>query len=172
MPCPEIPPTGLAKQLADAGPVTDRSAHRCHRPANCRRSAWMFRCCRRSISGVRPLPVTTAHPALAVPPGPGHLNGDLGAHRDLPVDPDEDTEPARLAPVPVVGRGVYSREDSQRAWTRRRADLKKNTVIDDVLAEIDFRAKELERRTADVSAQGRGSGAEKRLGFRPIFMLD
>lgn len=100
------------------------------------------------------------------------LNGDLGAHRDLPVDPDEDTEPARLAPVPVVGRGVYSREDSQRAWTRRRADLKKNTVIDDVLAEIDFRAKELERRTADVSAQGRGSGRRKRLGFRPIFMLD
>ena len=48
--------------------------------------------------------------------------------------------------------------NSQRAWTRRRADLEKITGIDDVLAEIDARAKELERRTAAVLAQGRGSG--------------
>ena len=53
---------------------------------------------------------------------------------------------------------MYSRTDSQPAWTRRRADLEKITGIDDVLAEIDVRAKELERRTAAVLAQGRGSG--------------
>ncbi len=81
------------------------------------------------------------------------LAGDLGAHRHLPVDPDEDAESEQPGPVPVVERGVYSRDDAQRAWARRRADLEDLAGIDDVLAEIDARAKELERRTATVLAQ-------------------
>ena len=48
---------------------------------------------------------------------------------------------------------MYSRDDAQRAWARRRADLDDLAGIDDVLAEIDARAKELERRTATVLAQ-------------------
>ena len=48
--------------------------------------------------------------------------------------------------------GVYSRDDAQRAWARRRADLQDIAGVDQVLAEIDARAKELERRTAAVLA--------------------
>jgi hypothetical protein len=74
------------------------------------------------------------------------LAGDLGAHRALTVDP-----PGPPAPEPpTVPRPgpVYTRADSERAWARRRADLAGLAGIDDLLREIDARAKELERRTA------------------------
>ena len=45
---------------------------------------------------------------------------------------------------------MYSREDAKQAWARRRADLEDIARIEDVLAEIDAWAKELERRTAAV----------------------
>jgi hypothetical protein len=47
---------------------------------------------------------------------------------------------------------VYCREDAQRAWARRRADLDDLAGIDDVLDEVDARAKELQQRTAAVLA--------------------
>jgi hypothetical protein len=79
------------------------------------------------------------------------LNGDLGAHRDLPVDPEDLPEP--LAPVnPPTGRAVYSKEDSQRALARRRSDLQDIAGIDEVLNQIDARAKELQQRTAAILA--------------------
>ena len=78
------------------------------------------------------------------------LAGDLGAHRHLPIDPDEDTEPDTPTPVPVATPTVYSREDSRRAWSRRRADLKNLAGVDAVLDAVDARAKELERRTAAI----------------------
>ena len=77
------------------------------------------------------------------------LVGDLGAHRDLPVDTDDGPDPAAPAPSPVA-RAVYSLEDWQRAWARRRADLKDLADVEDLLREIDARAKELERRTAAI----------------------
>jgi hypothetical protein len=78
--------------------------------------------------------------------------GDLGAHRDLPVDTDDDTATQQPAPVPVpvVDRKVYSREDSQRAWVRRRADLDDLAGVEDLLDQIDARAKELAQRTAAI----------------------
>ena len=48
---------------------------------------------------------------------------------------------------------MYGRDDSQRAWARRRADLNDLAGIDEILAEIDARAKELEQRTTAVLAQ-------------------
>jgi hypothetical protein len=77
------------------------------------------------------------------------LGGDLGAHRDLPVDTDDVSDPATPAPPPFP-RAVYSREDSQRAWARRRADLADLAGVDDLLDEVDTRARELERRTAAI----------------------
>jgi len=75
------------------------------------------------------------------------LGGDLGAHRDLLVDAEDESEAA--APSPVR-RAVYSREDSRRAWARRRADLKDLADVDDLLRDVDARARELERRTAAI----------------------
>ena len=80
------------------------------------------------------------------------LAGDFGAHRHIPVD-DEMPEPEQPAPVPVEARRVYSREDAQRAWARRRADLQDIAGIDDFLAEIDARTMELDQRTAALLAQ-------------------
>ena len=77
------------------------------------------------------------------------LAGDLGAHRDLPVPTDDEPRPV---PPPPVTRAVYSREDSQRAWARRRADLHDIAGIEDVLDRIDARAMELQHRTADLLA--------------------
>jgi hypothetical protein len=77
------------------------------------------------------------------------LAGDLGAHRDLPVD-DEDTDTQTPAPVPLMEGKVYSSEDSQRAWTRRRADLNDLAGLEDLLDQVDARAKELAQRTAAI----------------------
>ncbi len=75
--------------------------------------------------------------------------GDFGAHRDLPADTDEPPEPPPPA-APVVTRVVYSRDDAQRAWARRRADLKDIAGIEDILNDVDARAKELLQRTAAI----------------------
>jgi hypothetical protein len=55
------------------------------------------------------------------------LAGDLGAHRHLTVDRDKAAENA--APVPMVERQVYSRDDAQRAWAQRRANLEDIAVL-------------------------------------------
>ena len=82
------------------------------------------------------------------------LAGDMGAHRHLPVDPAHDADPEQPAPAPVVKRATtYSRDDAQRAWARRRADLDDLAGIDAVLADLDARAKALQQRTAAVLAQ-------------------
>ncbi len=79
------------------------------------------------------------------------LAGDLGAHRDLPVDTDAPSEPP--APDPVVANQVmYTRDDAQRAWARRRADLQDIAGIDGVLDAVDARAKELQLRTSAIMA--------------------
>ena len=67
------------------------------------------------------------------------LAGDLGAHRELPVDTNE--EPETSAPVAVVERKVHSREDSRRAWARRKADLNDLAGLDDLQDEVDAQAK-------------------------------
>lgn len=79
------------------------------------------------------------------------LAGDLGAHRDLPVDTDEPSD--QPAPDPVVAnRVMYTRDDAQRAWARRRADLQDIAGIDGVLDAVDARAKELQLRTSAILA--------------------
>jgi hypothetical protein len=74
------------------------------------------------------------------------LDGDLGAHRDLPVDTDDESEPAAPAQPPVP-RAVYSEQDRRAAWTRRHADLQDLTGLNDQLDEVDRRANELNRLT-------------------------
>ena len=57
------------------------------------------------------------------------------------------------APVnPVTPRAVYGKEDRQRAWARRRSDLHDIAGVEEVLNQIDARAKELQQRTAAILA--------------------
>ena len=79
------------------------------------------------------------------------LAGDLAPHRHIPFG-DEEPKPEQPVSPPPPARAVYSSADAERAWTRRRADLEDIAGIDDVLVEIDARAKELERRSAAILA--------------------
>ncbi|HZM65017.1 MAG TPA: hypothetical protein VFC16_01800 [Nakamurella sp.] len=81
------------------------------------------------------------------------LAGDLGAHRDLPVDPD--SEPVAAAPEtpPVIGPAPgngYDAADAAAAWERRRHDLDDLAGIIDVLTDVERRADELTRRAAEL----------------------
>jgi len=79
------------------------------------------------------------------------LAGDLGAHRDLPVDPDPETTAPEKPPVtePVVS-AVYDAADAAAAWDRRRRDLDDLAGIIDVLTDVERRADELNRRAAEL----------------------
>ena len=78
------------------------------------------------------------------------LAGHLGAHRHLPVDTTQTTESVTPEPSPMLERPVYSRADHRRAWARRRADLTDLAGLDDLLKEVDAKAKDLEMRTAAI----------------------
>jgi hypothetical protein len=140
----------ITESLKRADPVTDRSPHLC-------RTARPIDDATRVVPllppidqwGYVPFPLQRLTPHSLSRRVRDLLSGDLGAHREFPV---EETEPERPAPVPVVQRGLYSREDAQRAWARRRADLADIAGVDDILKEIDARARELERRTAAILA--------------------
>lgn len=79
------------------------------------------------------------------------LAGDLTPHRRIAVDEEvpELPEPS----TPAQTRVACGRDDARWAWDKRRGDLNDLAGIDEVLAEIDARAKELERRTAAVLSQ-------------------
>jgi len=141
----------LTEVLKRAEPVTDKSPHLC-------RSTRPIDDATRAVPllppidqwGYLPFPLQRLTPHSLSRRVRDLLAGDLGAHREFPIDTDEDTEPAK--PVPVAGRGVYSRGDAQRAWARRRADLADLAGVDDILNDVDARATELERRTAAILA--------------------
>jgi hypothetical protein len=95
--------------------------------------------------GLRAVPGAAAEPHSLSRRVRDLLSGDLGAHRDLPVDTDDVSEPATPAP-PAVTRAVYRRQDVQQAWARRRTDLKELAGVNDDLADLERRADELNRR--------------------------
>jgi len=84
------------------------------------------------------------------------LAGDLGAHRDLPVDRDEETETSATT-VPVVERRVYGPREAEQAWNRRRADLASLGDVAEELSEVDRRIDELNWRAAELAAGGLSS---------------
>jgi hypothetical protein len=82
------------------------------------------------------------------------LAGDLGAHRDLPVDPDPEPEPETTEPVsrPVVTTpaDAYGAAEAAAAISRRHEDLQDLAGITDVLTDVERRADELNRRAAEL----------------------
>ena len=139
--------------MAKANPITHESPHLCRstRPVS---EATLVAPLFSSINqwGALPFPLHRLTPHSLSRRVRDLLAGHLGAHRRLPVDATQTTEPVTLEPSPMLDRPVYSRDDAQRAWARRRADLQDIAGVDQVLAEIDARARELERRTAAVLA--------------------
>jgi hypothetical protein len=75
------------------------------------------------------------------------LTGDLGAHRHLPIEQGDDDEAEKPAAVPVWQGAGYSRRDAERAWDRRRADLRHLAHVTEELLDVDRRVEELARRT-------------------------
>ena len=65
------------------------------------------------------------------------------------VDPQEPPAPEPPPAVPPP-RPVYSRQDREQAWARRRADLADMAGITDVLTDVEQRADELNRRAATL----------------------
>jgi len=103
--------------------------------------------------GALPLPLQRLSPHSLSRRARDLLAGDLGAHRDLPVDPDPEplvTEP-ETPPVPSLATGnAYDAADAAAAWDRRRRDLQDLGGIIDVLADVERRADELNRRAAEL----------------------
>jgi hypothetical protein len=103
--------------------------------------------------GALPLPLQRLSPHSLSRRARDLLAGDLGAHRDLPVD--RDPEPVVTAPEkpPVITQALgsaYDTADVAAAWNRRRHDLQDLAGIVDVLGDVERRADELNRRAAEL----------------------
>jgi len=144
----------IARAMKKAPVVDHRSPHVCHRgpvlgettkavPLLPPIDQW----------GALPLPLQRLSPHSLSRRVRDLLAGDLGAHRDLPVDPDP--EPGLTAPEkpPVTEPAVstaYDAAGAVAAWERRRRELEHLTGITDVLTDVERRADELNRRAAEL----------------------
>jgi hypothetical protein len=108
--------------------------------------------------GALPLPLQRLSPHSLSRRVRDLLAGNLGAHRDLPVDPDPEPE-ANALEQPLLRTqapsSAYNAADATAAWDRRRQDLQDLAGIIDVLTDVERRADELNRRAAElVEASG------------------
>ena len=103
--------------------------------------------------GALPLPLQRLSPHSLSRRARDLLAGDLGAHRDLPVDPDPEPETSprrRSRRSPRRPGSAYEAADAAAAWDRRRRDLQHLAGIIDVLTDVERRADELNRRAAEL----------------------
>src|SRR5664280_1493636 len=101
--------------------------------------------------GALPLPLQRLSPHSLSRRTRDILAGDLGAHRDLPVDPDPGPEVSAPETLPVIeSTDGYRPADAAAAWDRRRRDLDDLAGIIDVLTDVERRADELNRRAAEL----------------------
>ena len=128
----------VAGLLKTAPEVTGRSPHVCRTPlelaASTRGDAVVV--ADRPV-GRAAVPAATVDPALAVPPGPGPPR--RGPRRA----PGPGRRPAGAARTRAATgrvpppRPVYSRQDRQQAWARRRADLQELAGVTEELTDVD-----------------------------------
>ena len=104
--------------------------------------------------GALPLPLQRLSPHSLSRRVRDLLAGDLGAHRDLPIDSDLDPELQEVVRSPATratpSGAAYDPADAAAAWDRRRRDLDDLAGIIDVLTEVERRADELNRRAAEL----------------------
>ena len=103
--------------------------------------------------GALPLPLQRLSPHSLSRRARDLLSGDLGAHRDLPVEPD--AEPETIAPesrpMAAPPRSAYGAAEAAAAMERRRRELEHLAGIVDVLTDVERRADELNRRAAELA---------------------
>ena len=138
----------LTEALKTADPVTDTSPHLCRSTRGIDDATRAAPLLPIDQWGYVPFPLRRLTPHSLSRRVRDLLSGDLGAHREYPVDPA--TEPEQPAPVKVAEGKVYGAEDQRRAWERRRADLQGMAGITDVLTDVEQRADELNRRAATL----------------------
>jgi len=145
----------IARALKKAAVVDHRSPHVCH-------TAPVLDETTKAVPllppidqwGALPLPLQRLSPhSLSCRVG-DLLAGDLGAHRDLPVDPDPEPEAPKPQTPPVITparENVYDAADAAATWERRRRDLQDLGGIIDVLTDVERRADERTRRAAELA---------------------
>ncbi|HZM66213.1 MAG TPA: hypothetical protein VFC16_07930, partial [Nakamurella sp.] len=104
--------------------------------------------------GALPLPMQRLSPHSLSRRVRDLLAGDLGAHRDLPVDPDpepETTTAPATRPGVTTPRSAYGAAEAAAAMERRRRELEDLGGIIDVLTDVERRADELNRRAAELA---------------------
>src|SRR5664279_1350778 len=104
--------------------------------------------------GALPLPLQRLSPHSLSRRVRDLLAGDLGAHRDLPVDPDPEPGINAAEKPPVTEPAVstaYDAADAAAAMERRRRELEDLGGIIDVLTDVERRADELNRRAAELA---------------------
>src|SRR5664280_1352459 len=102
--------------------------------------------------GALPLPLQRLSPHSLSRRVRDLLAGELGAHRDLPVDPDPESETTEPESRPAVTppRSAYGAAEAAAAMERRRSELEHLAGITDVLTDVERRADELNRRAAEL----------------------
>jgi hypothetical protein len=100
--------------------------------------------------GALPLPLQRLSPHSLSRRVRDLLAGDLGAHRDLPVDPEPESTTHVSHPVAAPPGSAYGPAVSAAAWDRRRRELEHLAGITDVLTDVERRADELNRRAAEL----------------------
>jgi len=99
--------------------------------------------------GALPLPLQRLSPHSLSRRARDLLAGDLGAHRDLPVDPEPESTAPESHPVTAPPGSAYGAAEASAAWERRRRGHEHLAGITDVLTDVERRADELNRRAAD-----------------------
>src|SRR5664280_2207735 len=143
----------IAEALKKTNPVDHRSPHACHtRPVLGEATRAVPLLPPIDQWGYEPFPLQPLTPHSLSRRTRDLLAGDLGAHRDLPIDPQpepETTTPERQPVTAPPGR-AYGAADAAAAWDRRRRDLDDLAGIIDVLTDVERRADELNRRAAEL----------------------
>lgn len=120
----KISTTVLKAAVGKANRLTDKSPHPCpstKRLSEATTTAPLFPPINQW--GALPFPMEPMTPHSLSQRVRDILRGDLGAHRDLPIDQDDTVEREQPAPVSIAPRAVYSKLDWRTARSKRRADL-------------------------------------------------
>ena len=141
----------VAGALKKTQPIDHRSPHVCHTgPVLDARTTAVPLLPPIDQWGYEPFPLQPLTPHSLSRRARDLLAGDLGAHRDLPVDPEPETTAPESHPVTAPLGSAYGAAEAASAWERRRRELERLAGIVDVLAEVERRADELNRRAAEL----------------------